>query len=102
MLGGGGGSFFPRQFGSAVKLLRNLLAWQGLVADHVLRDVALGSLLNRYLIAALRICEPVDAAEKCNMVSGCLLTLRNPHGKESTEVQRTQKIGKEKGNLPKG
>jgi GC-rich sequence DNA-binding factor len=68
MLGGGGGTFFQRQFGTAVKLLRNLLAWQGVVAGHVLRDVALGSLLNRYLLAALRTCEPVDAAEKCNMV----------------------------------
>jgi GC-rich sequence DNA-binding factor len=68
VLGGSGGPFFQRQFGMAVKLLRNLLAWQGVVADHVLRDVALGSLLNRYLLAALRTCEPADAAEKCNMV----------------------------------
>jgi GC-rich sequence DNA-binding factor len=68
MLGGGGGAFFQRQFGTAVKLLRNLLAWQGVVADRVLRDVALGSLLNRYLVAALRTCEPLDAAEKCSMV----------------------------------
>jgi GC-rich sequence DNA-binding factor len=68
VLGGSGGTFFQRQFGTAVKLLRNLLAWQGVVADRVLRDVALGSLLNRYLLAALRTCEPVDAAEKCSMV----------------------------------
>lgn len=38
------------------------------MADRVLRDVALGLLLNRYLLAALRMCEPVDAAEKCSMV----------------------------------
>lgn len=68
VLGGSGGAFFQRQFGTAVKLLRNLLAWQGVVADRVLRDVAIGSLLNRYLLAALRTCEPVDAAEKCNMI----------------------------------
>lgn len=68
VLGGSGGAFFQRQFGTAVKLLRNLLAWQGVVADRVLRDVAISSLLNRYLLAALRTCEPVDAAEKCNMV----------------------------------
>ncbi|XP_069680870.1 PAX3- and PAX7-binding protein 1 [Periplaneta americana] len=68
VLGGSGGAFFQRQFGTAVKLLRNLLAWQGVVADHVLRDVALGSLLNRYLLAALRTCEPIDAADKCNMI----------------------------------
>lgn len=68
VLGGSGGTFFQRQFGTAVKLLRNLLAWQGVVADRVLRDVALGSLLNRYLLAALRTCEPVDAAEKCSMI----------------------------------
>ncbi|XP_063225614.1 PAX3- and PAX7-binding protein 1 [Bacillus rossius redtenbacheri] len=60
--------FFQRQFGSAVKLLRNLLSWQGIVGDHVLWDVALNALLNRYLLAALRMCEPVDAVDKCSMI----------------------------------
>ncbi|KAK7871921.1 hypothetical protein R5R35_009725 [Gryllus longicercus] len=62
------GQFFQRQFASAVKLLRNLLSFQGIVSDRILGEVALGSLLNRYLLAALRTCEPVDAAEKCNMI----------------------------------
>lgn len=78
VLGGSGGAFFQRQFGTAVKLLRNLLAWQGVVADHVLRDVAISSLLNRYLLAALRTCEPVDAAEKCNMVREIKLSAFSP------------------------
>ncbi|CAG2068692.1 unnamed protein product [Timema podura] len=66
--GGGINVFFQHQFGSAVKLLRNLLSWQGLVSDRVLQDVALGSVLNRYLLAALRTCEPTDAANKCTMI----------------------------------
>nr|CAD7567215.1 unnamed protein product [Timema californicum] len=74
--GGGINVFFQHQFGSAVKLLRNLLSWQGLVSDRVLQDVALGSVLNRYLLAALRTCEPTDAANKCTMVE---LEEVNPH-----------------------
>nr|CAD7591097.1 unnamed protein product [Timema genevievae] len=66
--GGGINVFFQHQFGSALKLLRNLLSWQGLVSDRVLQDVALGSVLNRYLLAALRTCEPTDAANKCTMI----------------------------------
>lgn len=52
----------------AVKLLRNLLSWQGLLGDTQLKNVALGSLLNRYLLAGLRVCSPVDALTKANMV----------------------------------
>ncbi|XP_066999451.2 PAX3- and PAX7-binding protein 1 isoform X2 [Anabrus simplex] len=66
--GSGIGQFFQRQFGSAVKLLRNLLSWQGIVNDSILQQIALSSLLNRYLLAALRTCDPTDAAEKCNMI----------------------------------
>lgn len=61
-------AFFQRQTVSAIKLLRNLLCWQGVVSDLVLQEVALGALLNRYLMVALRTSEPIDAAAKCHMV----------------------------------
>lgn len=60
--------FFQRQFSMAVKLLRNLLSWQGLLGDNYLKNLALGSLLNRYLLAGLRISSPIDALSKANMV----------------------------------
>lgn len=52
----------------AVKLLRNLLSWQGLLGDIQLKNLALGSLLNRYLLAGLRVSCPTDALFKANMV----------------------------------
>lgn len=60
--------FFQRQFSMAVKLLRNLLSWQGLIGDSKLKNIALGSLLNRYLLAGLRVSAPADALVKANMV----------------------------------
>lgn len=60
--------FFQRQFAMAVKLLRNLLSWQGLLGDMQLKNLALGSLLNRYLLAGLRVSCPTDALFKANMV----------------------------------
>lgn len=62
-------AFFQRQTVSAIKLLRNLLCWQGVVSDLVLQEVALGALLNRYLMVALRTSDPIDATAKCHMIS---------------------------------
>lgn len=64
--------FFQRQFAMAVKLLRNLLSWQGLLGDMQLKNLALGSLLNRYLLAGLRVSPPAEALVKANMVL-CLI-----------------------------
>lgn len=64
--------FFQRQFAMAVKLLRNLLSWQGLLGDTQLKNLALGSLLNRYLLAGLRVSIPNDALFKANMVMSTL------------------------------
>ncbi|XP_015599684.1 PAX3- and PAX7-binding protein 1 [Cephus cinctus] len=64
--------FFQRQFAMAVKLLRNLLSWQGLLGDTQLKNLALGSLLNRYLLAGLRVSSPVDALAKANMIMSTL------------------------------
>lgn len=67
--------FFQRQFAMAVKLLRNLLSWQGLLGDMQLKNLALGSLLNRYLLAGLRVSAPTEALCKANMVCYLILTL---------------------------
>ena len=64
--------FFQRQFAMAVKLLRNLLSWQGLLGDAQLKNLALGSLLNRYLLAGLRVSSPIDALSKANMIMSTL------------------------------
>ncbi|KAL0100277.1 hypothetical protein PUN28_019575 [Cardiocondyla obscurior] len=64
--------FFQRQFAMAVKLLRNLLSWQGLLGDVQLKNLALGSLLNRYLLAGLRVSCPTDALFKANMIMSTL------------------------------
>ncbi|KAK6641265.1 hypothetical protein RUM44_012974 [Polyplax serrata] len=60
--------FFQRQFASAVKLLRNILSFQGFIGFEYLQEIALDSLLNRYLMAALRTCSPCDAIHKANMI----------------------------------
>ncbi|XP_053593178.1 PAX3- and PAX7-binding protein 1 [Microplitis demolitor] len=60
--------FFQRQFTMAVKLLRNILSWQGLLGDNQLKLLAITSLLNRYLLAGLRFSPAVDALSKANMI----------------------------------
>lgn len=48
-------SFFQRQFSSALKLLRNFLSWEGILSDMALKEIAILSLLNRYLLSGLRV-----------------------------------------------
>lgn len=60
--------FFQRQFWSAFKLLKNVLAWKEFIGDAKLQEICLGALLGRYLLAALRTCEPMDALEKSRYV----------------------------------
>ncbi|XP_066586865.1 PAX3- and PAX7-binding protein 1 isoform X2 [Prorops nasuta] len=64
--------FFQRQFSMAVKLLRNLLSFQGLLNDAQLKNLAFGSLLNRYLLAGLRVASAPDALCKANMIVSTL------------------------------
>lgn len=52
-------SFFQRQFSSALKLFRNLLSWEGILSDSVLKEIAILSLLNRYLLSGLRVSFPL-------------------------------------------
>lgn len=48
-------SFFQRQFSSALKLFRNYLSWEGILSDSALKEIAISSLLNRYLLSAIRV-----------------------------------------------
>uniref|UniRef100_A0A182LXY5 Vitellogenin domain-containing protein n=1 Tax=Anopheles culicifacies TaxID=139723 RepID=A0A182LXY5_9DIPT len=61
-------SFFQRQFCSGLKLLRNITSWQGILADAALKELAIGSLLNRYLLNGMRVCSPVDAIAKASTI----------------------------------
>ncbi|XP_067636201.1 PAX3- and PAX7-binding protein 1 isoform X2 [Eurosta solidaginis] len=68
-------SFFQRQFCSGLKLFRNFLSWQGILADKPLREMAIGSLLNRYLLLAMRVCTANDAISKAYIIVNTLPTV---------------------------
>lgn len=61
--------FFQRQFASGLKLLRNITSWQGILNDNILKDLALNSLLNRYLLSAVKFCQLTDAVSKMGLIS---------------------------------
>lgn len=60
--------FFQRQFAVSVKLFGNLLKWYGIINEEILIDIANSSLLNRYLLMAIRTLQPLEAATKCQLV----------------------------------
>lgn len=65
--------FYQRQFWSCVKLLGNILQWEGILSTSCLRDLALDSTLNRYILSALQTAEPgEDNVQKCQKVVECL------------------------------
>ncbi|XP_026227191.1 PAX3- and PAX7-binding protein 1 [Anabas testudineus] len=65
--------FYQRQFWSCVKLLGNILQWDGILSSSCLRDLALDSTLNRYILSALQTTDtPEDNLEKCQKVVECL------------------------------
>ncbi|XP_010279766.1 PREDICTED: GC-rich sequence DNA-binding factor 2 [Phaethon lepturus] len=65
--------FQERRFWSAVKLLSNVLLWDGIVREDTVRDLGLSKLLNRYLLLNLLNTPPgPDNIEKCNKVVACL------------------------------
>ncbi|XP_039964546.1 PAX3- and PAX7-binding protein 1 isoform X1 [Bactrocera tryoni] len=68
-------SFFQRQFCSGLKLFRNFLSWQGILADKPLREMAIGLLLNRYLLLAMRVCTANDAITKAYIIVNTLPTV---------------------------
>ncbi|KGL93492.1 GC-rich sequence DNA-binding factor 2, partial [Charadrius vociferus] len=65
--------FQERRFWSAVKLLSNVLLWDGIAQEDTIRDLGLSKLLNRYLLLKLVNTPPgPDYIEKCNKVIACL------------------------------
>ncbi|XP_016152517.1 PREDICTED: GC-rich sequence DNA-binding factor 2, partial [Ficedula albicollis] len=65
--------FQERRFWSAVKLLSNVVLWDGIVQEDKLRDLGLSKLLNRYLLLNI-LNTPLgpDNIEKCKKVVACL------------------------------
>ncbi|XP_010582574.1 PREDICTED: GC-rich sequence DNA-binding factor 2 isoform X2 [Haliaeetus leucocephalus] len=65
--------FQERRFWSAVKLLSNVLLWDGIVQEDTVRDLGLSKLLNRYLLLNL-LNTPLgpENIEKCTKVVACL------------------------------
>ncbi|XP_065201950.1 PAX3- and PAX7-binding protein 1 [Planococcus citri] len=61
--------FFQKQFASSVKLFGNLLKWHEIINETILIDIANCSLLNRYLLMAIRTLQPLEAAAKCHTVA---------------------------------
>jgi len=66
-------AFSHRQFWTTYKLLRNILAWQGVLADGVLADLAIDRLINRYVLLSLRANPDIsDAIDKSRQVVALL------------------------------
>ncbi|KAM6907482.1 PAX3- and PAX7-binding protein 1 [Xenentodon cancila] len=65
--------FYQRQFWSCVKLLGNILQWEGILSNSCLRDLALDSTLNRYILSALQTTDVGEEnVDKCQKVVECL------------------------------
>ncbi|XP_020375298.2 GC-rich sequence DNA-binding factor 2 [Rhincodon typus] len=64
--------FQERQFWSAVKLLDNVLQWDGLLPEHILQDIGLNKLLNRYILLSLQTSLTQSGSiEKCKKIIAC-------------------------------
>uniref|UniRef100_A0A8K9UJE1 GCF C-terminal domain-containing protein n=1 Tax=Oncorhynchus mykiss TaxID=8022 RepID=A0A8K9UJE1_ONCMY len=64
--------FFQRQFWSCVKLLGNILQWSGVLSGSTVRELALDSTLNRYILSALQNAEAgEDSVLKSQRVVEC-------------------------------
>ncbi|XP_068601141.1 PAX3- and PAX7-binding protein 1 [Brachionichthys hirsutus] len=64
--------FYQRQFWSCVKLLSNIMQWEGILSNSCVRDLALDSTLNRYILSALQTAETGEEnVHKCQKVVEC-------------------------------
>ncbi|KAK6488516.1 GC-rich sequence DNA-binding factor 2-like [Huso huso] len=64
--------FQDKQFWSAVKLLGNIMQWDGLVPEEAVKELALDKLLNRYVLITLLNTQPGrDSVEKCKETVAC-------------------------------
>lgn len=64
--------FYERQFHGAVKLFRNIVSFQGILSDKVLKEIAITSLFNRYLSQALNMYQIKDRIIKTNLIISTL------------------------------
>uniref|UniRef100_A0A8C5MDN2 GCF C-terminal domain-containing protein n=1 Tax=Leptobrachium leishanense TaxID=445787 RepID=A0A8C5MDN2_9ANUR len=65
--------FQERQFWSAVKMLQNVLSWDGFLPEESLQELGLDKLLNRYLLLILLNARPgPDMVKKCSKIVECL------------------------------
>ena len=68
--------FLQRQFWGAFKLYRNVLAWHGILSDVVVAEMALNSILNRYMVIGLGVMvacgEFEQVINKCRHIVGAL------------------------------
>lgn len=72
---GGPYLFYQRQFWSCVKLLDNILLWGSILSTPCLKDLALDSTLNRYILSALQTTETAEEnIQKCQKMVRCLPT----------------------------
>ncbi|XP_033833749.1 PAX3- and PAX7-binding protein 1 [Periophthalmus magnuspinnatus] len=61
--------FYQRQFWSCIKLLGNIIQWEGILSTSTLKDMALDSILNRYIVSALQTSDfTEDNIFKCQKV----------------------------------
>ncbi|XP_051765291.1 PAX3- and PAX7-binding protein 1 [Ctenopharyngodon idella] len=64
--------FSQRQFWSCVKLLGNILLWDGILSLSALKELAVDSTLNRYILSALQTTDASEEhVEKCRKVVEC-------------------------------
>uniref|UniRef100_A0A8C1UV40 GC-rich sequence DNA-binding factor 2 n=1 Tax=Cyprinus carpio TaxID=7962 RepID=A0A8C1UV40_CYPCA len=64
--------FQNKQFWSAVKLLGNMALWDGLIPEHILKELMLEKLLGRYLmITVLNESDPIHTIQKCKKIADC-------------------------------
>ncbi|XP_062392561.1 PAX3- and PAX7-binding protein 1 [Sardina pilchardus] len=64
--------FFQRQFWTSLKLLSNILQWHGILSNSMLKELAVDSTLNRYILSALQNTESgEDSIEKSQRVVDC-------------------------------
>ena len=82
--------FFNRQFWGCFKLYKNVLSWHGLLADKVIADLALNSLLYRYLIIGLGFSpNQTDSVLRSQQIVSVLPNeWKGPKGRMKTELQR--------------
>ncbi|XP_072509673.1 intron Large complex component GCFC2 isoform X2 [Notamacropus eugenii] len=81
--------FQERQFWSAVKLLDNILLWDGLILEDALRELAVDKLLSRYVVIGLsNACPGPGMAEKYRRVVESLPEswLSGQHAGSSTQL----------------